>query len=151
MTAARAGTVANRRTAKHESLAEASGRLDALGIALRLSKRLGFLSNGGYAELSAVADEIGRMLDGWMKYDRGGVADAPLPEAPAPPRRRRSGGVRFKMTSPSVERYLRLKLVARKALPVRIIDERPVGTVSRAVGRMAEGIARVRRKRRRAP
>jgi len=41
--------------------------------------------------------------------------------------------------------------VGRKALPVRIIDERPVGTVSRAVGRMAEGIARVRRKRRRAP
>ena|SRR5438445_278765 len=41
--------------------------------------------------------------------------------------------------------------VVRKALRVRIIDERPVGTVSPAVGRMADGIARVRRKRRLAP
>jgi hypothetical protein len=41
-------TVANRRSQKSESLVEASGRLDALRITLRLSKRLGFLSNGGY-------------------------------------------------------------------------------------------------------
>jgi uncharacterized membrane protein len=36
-------TVANRRTQKGETLAEASGRLDALRITLRLSQRLGFL------------------------------------------------------------------------------------------------------------
>ena len=40
-------TVANRRHDKAETLAEASGRLDALRIALRLSHRVGFLSNGG--------------------------------------------------------------------------------------------------------
>jgi hypothetical protein len=49
-------TVANRRTEKGETLAEASGRLDALRITLRLSKRLGFLSNGGYEWLSGTAE-----------------------------------------------------------------------------------------------
>lgn len=62
-------TVANRRAEKRESLAEASGRLDALRITLRLATRLGFLSNGGYERLSGVADEVGRMLGGWLKYE----------------------------------------------------------------------------------
>jgi len=38
-------TLANRLTDKREALAEASGRLDALRITLRLAKRLGYLSN----------------------------------------------------------------------------------------------------------
>ena len=38
-------------------------------ITLRLSKRLGFLSNGGYQRLSGTADEVGRMLGGWLKYE----------------------------------------------------------------------------------
>ena len=50
-------TVANRRAQKAAGLAEASGRLDALRITLRLSERLGYLSHGGYAALTEVADE----------------------------------------------------------------------------------------------
>lgn len=42
-------TLANRLTDKRQALAEASGRLDALRITVRLAKRLGFLSNPGYA------------------------------------------------------------------------------------------------------
>lgn len=62
-------TVANRRVDKAETLREASGRLDALRITLRLGKRLGFVSNGGYEDLSKGADEIGRMLGGWLKHE----------------------------------------------------------------------------------
>jgi hypothetical protein len=97
-------TVANRRSQKREGLAEASGRLDALRITLRLSQRLGYLSNGGYAQLTGVADEVGRMLGGWLKHQT--AAEAP----PSAPPRRRRGGVRYTMTSPTIERYLRLKL-----------------------------------------
>ena len=67
---------------------------------------MGYLSNGGYARLSEVADEVGRMLGGWLKHERGGEVSA---EPPKPPPRRR-GGVRYKMTSPTIERYLRVKL-----------------------------------------
>lgn len=103
-------TVANRRRERCASLEEASSRLDALRITLRLSKRLGFLSTGGYERLSAVADEVGRMLGGWLKHEGGArVADATPQPAQARPRRRR-GGVRFLMTSPTIERYLRTKL-----------------------------------------
>jgi hypothetical protein len=59
-------TVANRRTDRAETLREASGRLDALRITLRLGRRLGFVSNGGYADLAQGADEVGRMLGGWL-------------------------------------------------------------------------------------
>ena len=38
-------TVANRRTDEAETLRDASGRLDALRITLRLGKHLGFVSN----------------------------------------------------------------------------------------------------------
>jgi hypothetical protein len=120
-------TVANRRAEKSETLAEASGRLDALRITLRLGKRLGFLSNGGYEDLSGVADEVGRMLGGWLKHEAGrdysmttpapaagaaapGIEPAPPAGAPQPAARRRTGGVRYKMTSATVEKYLRLKL-----------------------------------------
>ena len=118
-------TVANRRAQKDETLAEASGRLDALRIALRLSKRLGFLSNGGYEDLSQGVDEVGRMLGGWLKHEarkeaaRATVPDQPPPLPPAlrpPPRPRRAGGVRYTMTSPTVEKYLRIKLDHPRAL-----------------------------------
>ncbi len=108
-------TVANRRADKAEELREASGRLDALRITLRLSKRLGFVSNGGYEDLSNGADEVGRMLGGWLKYEQAGAAqdrpaDPPPRADPVPPPRKRSGGVRYTMKSPTVEKYLRLKL-----------------------------------------
>lgn len=127
-------TVANRRRNRFETLEEASGRLDALRITLRLSKRLGFLSNGGYALLAENADEIGRMLGGWMKHAsaipdatggprfRAAVSDDETqerttdtlervpPSAASEPQPRRAGGVRYKMTSPMVDKYLRTKL-----------------------------------------
>jgi hypothetical protein len=146
-------TVANRRAEKGEALAEAGGRLDALRITLRLSKRLGFLSNGGYEELSRAIDEVGRMLGGWLKYEtaeRAGTARTPergmashlqnsgvagscpaggwggeqLWSSEATPRSRRaavgkkgrSGGVRYTMTSPTIEKYLQLKLEHPQAL-----------------------------------
>jgi hypothetical protein len=116
-------TVANRRAEKGETLAEASGRLDALRITLRLSKRLGFLSNGGYEELSRVLDEVGRMLGGWLKHEaRHDDSNAGFAEPPTPPRepyaavRRRTGGVRYTMKSPTVEKYLRLKLEHPRAV-----------------------------------
>src|SRR5439155_12315071 len=77
-------TVANRRTEKGETLAEASGRLDALRITLRLSQRLGFLSNGGYERLSGTAEEGGRMLGGWPKHEAASETPPP-PTAPAAP------------------------------------------------------------------
>jgi hypothetical protein len=105
-------TVANRRTDKTETLREASGRLDALRITLRLGKRLGFVSNGGYADLSKGADEVGRMLGGWLKYEQEAPGTAARPPAPEerPPPKQRPGGVRYTMRSPTIERYLRLKL-----------------------------------------
>lgn len=48
-------TVANRLADKREALAEASGRLDAVRIALRPATRLGFLSNPGYESLNGTA------------------------------------------------------------------------------------------------
>ena len=113
-------TVANRRADKAETLREASGRLDALRITLRLGKHLGFVSNGGYEDLSKGADEVGRMLGGWLKYEQGGAAERtggpPPGAAPAPAQRKRAGGVRYTMRSPTVERYLRLKLEYPRAV-----------------------------------
>lgn len=109
-------TVANRRVEKTETLHEASGRLDALRITLRLSKRLGFVSNGGYEDLSKNADEVGRMLGGWLRYEKAGSGGRGKPmESPAlvdraAASKKRSGGVRYTMTSPTVEKYLRSKL-----------------------------------------
>ncbi len=107
-------TVANRRVDKTETLREASGRLDALRITLRLGKHLGFVSNGGYADLSQGADEVGRMLGGWLKYEQSGAVaragEPPPGVASVPAAKKRTGGVRYTMRSPTVERYLRLKL-----------------------------------------
>lgn len=117
-------TLANRRSDKIPALEEASGRLDALRITARLSRGLGFLSNGGYEDLSRGIDEVGRMLGGWMKYSstphprpQTDVRPAPTGGSPAEEkRRRRSSGVRYKMTSPTVEKYLRLKLAQPQAI-----------------------------------
>lgn len=108
-------TVANRRAEKQASLTEASGRLDALRITLRLATRLGFLSNGGYARLSGMADEVGRMLGGWLKYEDG-VGAVESAAAGRPPRPSRPRGVRYTMTSPLIEQYLRLKLEHPEAI-----------------------------------
>lgn len=79
-------TLANRLADKREALAEASGRLDALRIALRLAKRLGFLPNRGYERLTGTADEAGRMLGGGLKHERAQRAPAGIPagESPGP-------------------------------------------------------------------
>ncbi len=104
-------TVANRQADKVERLSEASGRLDALRITLRLSKRLGFLSNGGYQQVTETADEVGRMLGGWLKYETDSSRKSEtVPAAISPAERKRTGGVRYTMTSPTIERYLRAKL-----------------------------------------
>ncbi len=110
-------TVANRLRERADSLAEASGRLDAVRIALRLSHHLGFLSHGGYEHLTHTADEVGRMLGGWIRHARRSVdgsagAGASAAEEPEPVRapRKRVGGSRYTMTSPTVEKYLRAKL-----------------------------------------
>lgn len=104
-------TVANRLRERSGSLVEASGRLDAVRIALRLSHQLGFLSHGGYEQLSLRADEVGRMLGGWIKHVSAAASEAPLPQSspPAPPVAKR-GGSRYTMTSPTIEKYLRAKL-----------------------------------------
>jgi len=113
-------TVANRRADKTETLREASGRLDALRITLRLGKHLGFVSNGGYEDLSKGADEVGRMLGGWLKHEQGGAAaqaGAPPPGVDrAPEPQKRTGGVRYTMRSPTVEKYLRAKLEHPRAI-----------------------------------
>ena len=119
-------TVANRRTERAETLREASGRLDALRITLRLGKHLGLVSNGGYEDLSKGADEVGRMLGGWLKYEQSGATAPSASAAPArepPPAlarpaapKKRTGGLRYTMRSPTVERYLRLKLEHPRAI-----------------------------------
>jgi hypothetical protein len=105
-------TVANRRREKSESLAEASGHLDAVRIALRLGQRLGYLSNGGYERLTHTADEVGRMLGGWIRHETPAAAEPPA----APPARPRTGGSRYTMTSPTVARYLRARLAHPEAI-----------------------------------
>jgi len=62
-------------------------------------------------QLSGTADEVGRMLGGWLKHE---IAPEGAPSVAAavtpPPPARRAGGVRFTMTSPTIETYLRTKL-----------------------------------------
>lgn len=103
---------ANRRANKVPGLQEASGTLDALRITLRLAKRLAFLSNKGYEVLSQDITEIGRMLGGWLKQSA--VASVDTTEARPVrgdgPTKRQGAAVRYRMTSPQVERYLRAKL-----------------------------------------
>ena len=118
-------TIANRIAAREEALQQASGRLDTLRLTLRLSKQLGFLSNGGYEDMSRGVDEIGRMLGGWVKYEaRKQTTPESSPAAPPavppalrlPQRPRPASGVRYTMTSPTVERYMRVKLEHPQAI-----------------------------------
>jgi hypothetical protein len=115
----------NRAADRLPGLTEASGRLDALRITPRLSNRLGFLSHGAYERLCEVADEVGRMLGGWIKHGMAQRRTAAATEASVATARsetaagaqgaggepsRRPGGVRYTITSPTIERYLRVKL-----------------------------------------
>ena len=110
-------TVANRRADKADSLREASGRLDALRTTLRLGKRLGFVSNGGYEDMAKGAAEVGRMLGGWLKYEERAPRErgAPPPGVTPEPKKR-AGGVRYTMRSPTIERWLHLKLEHPRAV-----------------------------------
>ena len=103
---------ANGRRDKVPELEEASGVLDALRITLRLSARLNLVSRHGYEVLSRDLDEIGRMLGGWLKQSAAASAETPEgpPRTPDDRAKRPRGGVRYRMTSPQVERYLRAKL-----------------------------------------
>jgi hypothetical protein len=103
---------ANRRRDKVSDLDEASGTVDALRITLRLSTRLSLLSHKGYEGLSRDLDEIGRMLGGWLKQSAAVSSDTPeaRPAAPDASAKRPRAPVRYRMTSPPVERYLRAKL-----------------------------------------
>jgi hypothetical protein len=103
---------ANRRRDKVPELEAASGTVDALRVTLRLAHRLAFLSHSGYEGLSCELSEIGRMLGGWLKQSGAAHADTKekLPiRADAPTTRSRTA-VRYRMTSPQVERYLKAKL-----------------------------------------
>jgi hypothetical protein len=104
--------IANRRRNKVQELEVGSGSIDALRIMLRLSMRLSFLSHKGYEVLSRDLDEIGRMLGGWLKQSKIKDADSDLNinETEGIPTVKRCRGVRFRMTSPQIERYLRVKL-----------------------------------------
>ena len=103
---------ANRQRDKVPGLDEASGTVDALRITLRLSTRLSLVSHKGYEGLSRGLDEIGRMLGGWLKQSAAVSADTPeaRPAVPDAPAKRPRAPVRYRMTSPQVERYLRAKL-----------------------------------------
>jgi 23S rRNA-intervening sequence protein len=113
-------TAANRRREKATALMEAGGHLDALRIALRLGKQLGYVSNGGYEKLSGLADEVGRMLGGWIKHEGRPAPEravtAPPEAVRVAPERRARRGVRYTMASPTVERYLRAKLAHPEAV-----------------------------------
>ncbi len=99
----------NRRRDKVPGLNEASGTVDALRITLRLSTRLSLLSHKGHEGLSRELDEIGRMLGGWLKQSAAVSAETPeaRPAVPDAPAKRPRAPVRYRMTSPQVERYLR--------------------------------------------
>jgi hypothetical protein len=108
---------ANHRANKVPELQQSSARLDALRITLRLAKRLAFLSNKSYEVLSQDLIEIGRMLGGWLKQSAGRMAEdvsGDFSENTAQQKedagRRKGQAVRYTMTSPKVEAYLKAKL-----------------------------------------
>jgi len=61
---------ANQQKEKQASLVEASVKLDVLRIFIRLSKDLRLLDLKKYETLSTHITEIGRMLGGWIKYEK---------------------------------------------------------------------------------
>ena len=62
--------IANQKKEKQASLVEASVKLDILRIFIRLSKDLRLLDLKKYETLSSHIVEIGRMLGGWIKYEK---------------------------------------------------------------------------------
>jgi len=62
---------AARRRDRLSLLKEADMHLEALRILVRLSHRLSFLSHKAYEVFSRELAEIGRMLGGWIKANRG--------------------------------------------------------------------------------
>ena len=108
---------ANHRVNKVPELQESSARLDALRITLRLAKQLAFLSNTGYEVLSQDLAEVGRMLGGWLKESAGRGAEnvttnfsEKMLEQQEAGGKRKKQAVRYSMTSPKVEAYLKAKL-----------------------------------------
>lgn len=61
---------ANQKKEKEASLVEASVKLDVLRIFIRLSKDLRLLDFKKYETLPTNITEIGRMLGGWIKYEK---------------------------------------------------------------------------------
>lgn len=61
---------ANQKQQKLSSLVEVSVKLDVLRIFIRLSKDLRLLDLKKYENLITHIQEIGRMLGGWIKYER---------------------------------------------------------------------------------
>jgi hypothetical protein len=133
---------ANHRANKVPELQESSARLDALRITLRLAKQLAFLSNTGYEVFSQELAEIGRMLSGWLKESRGRVAEAASADFPEQALQKQEGkdrkqqrqAVRYTMTSPKVEAYLKAKL--EQSSSVRCAHDRFVHEQPQAKNRM---------------
>jgi ribosomal protein S18 len=61
---------ANQNKEKQSSFVEVSVKLDILRIFIRLSKDLRLLDLKKYEALSTYITEIGRMLGGWIKYEK---------------------------------------------------------------------------------
>ena len=57
--------------ARLNRLYEADAELDKVRLYLRLAVRWGWLSEGAYRHVSAMVQEIGRMLGGWIGQTRG--------------------------------------------------------------------------------
>ena len=60
-----------RGTARQEALSRADARLSALRVHLRLAHQWRWLSDGQYRHVSAMVAEIGRLLGGWLRRERG--------------------------------------------------------------------------------
>ncbi len=111
---------ANHQADKVPTLQESSTRLDAVRITLRLAYRLTFLSHKGYEVLSRDVAEIGRMLGGWLKESAGRAAEAvsedieetleKAAQQKSKKGRQKGPAVRYALTSPKLEAYLRAKL-----------------------------------------
>ncbi len=56
-----------------DALAEADAALNALRLYLRLAHRWHWLSDGQYQHVSAMVAEIGRLLGGWVRQEKGAL------------------------------------------------------------------------------
>jgi hypothetical protein len=64
---------ARRGSARLEALGEADSTLNALRLYLRLAHRWKWLSDGQYQHVSAMVAEIGRLLGGWVRQEKGAL------------------------------------------------------------------------------